>query len=72
MSLPDRLYVNEEHIDSGNEYESDVIGLCLSPHPEDPADAVCWGNQYRGSIPREEEEFFQALADAWNERGKPE
>lgn len=65
----DRVYVNERRSDPKDEYDSPIVQLVLSPHPDDSCDAMCFGYEYSGNTPPDEEySVFQQLADAWNHR----
>lgn len=65
MKLPETLYVNCSSYKVG-ELEPDRCQLVLSPHEGDPCDAACFGSEWSGSPPDEEEAFFKELAKAWN------
>lgn len=64
--IPEQLYVNVLSLDPKDEYDQPPSMLVLSPHQDDSCDAVCFGYQHQGSIPDDEEEAFNKLADRFN------
>lgn len=61
-----KLYVHILRRDPSDEYDYPRSQLCLSPHPDDPCDAVCFGYEFHGRESEDERQLFELLAALYN------